>query len=44
VHSYDLVDGTNKAPVAGKTTLMTNNVQNQLGMHDILRIVDEHCL
>jgi len=44
VHSYDLVDDTNKAPVARKTTLMTNNIPNQLGRHDILRIDDEHCL
>jgi len=28
VHFYDLVDDTNKIPLAGKTILMINNVPN----------------
>jgi hypothetical protein len=37
VHSYDLIDDTNKVPLTRNTTLMIKNAPNQLGRHDLLQ-------
>jgi len=44
IHSYDLVNGTNKIALAGKTILMIRMFQNKLGMPDMLWIPDAYYL
>ncbi|KAJ9146347.1 hypothetical protein P3X46_028626 [Hevea brasiliensis] len=34
----------NEIELDGKTSLMIRNIPNQLGRHDLLRILDKHCL